>query len=130
MTIAQNITFNEAALTARRDFLDLGSGNAKIQIYAGTRPAGGGSPSGSMLGEITLDRPCGVVNAGQLVLTSAVTPVASNSGTAVWARIVNASGTWAFDCDVSNMAGSGEVKLSNTLVLAGAELTLIQAILG
>jgi hypothetical protein len=128
--IGQAVPFNEAALEARRVFLDTGAGNARILIYSGTRPATGGVPAGTLLGTITLDKPCGIVNAGQLVLTSSTIPIASASGTATWARFINGADAHAFDCDVSNMAGSGEVKLEDTLIIAGGELTLVLAVLG
>lgn len=128
--IEQNSDFNESALAARRNWLDLGTDNAKVQIYSGTRPAGGGSPTGVLLGEIKFDKPCGVVNAGHLTLTSSEIPLAINSGAATWGRILNGAGTWAFDCDVSGLTGSGEIRLASTSILAGGTLTLIQAILG
>lgn len=127
--IEQNPTFNEYALEGRRAFLDLGAENARIRIYEGVRPAANGTPAGALLGEITLDKPCGVVNAGQLVLTSSEVPLAVASGGATWARIVNGAGTWAMDCDVSDMTGDGEIKLVNTTIFAGGALTLISAIL-
>lgn len=127
--IEQSDEFNEYALEGRRTFLDLGAGNARLRIYDGVRPAANGTPAGTLLGEIALDKPCGTVSAGQLVLTAADEPLALESGVATWARIVNGADTWAMDCDVSNVAGSGEVKLSDTAVLSGGLLTLISAVL-
>lgn len=128
--IEQSDEFNEYALEGRRAFLDLGLANARIQIYPAPRPAAGATPAGVLLGEVTLDKPCGVVNAGQLVLTSSAVPVAGNSGTANWARWLNGNGDWAMDTDVTLLAGSGEVKLGDLAILAGGALTLISAVLG
>lgn len=128
--IDQSDPFNEAALAGRRDFLDQGSGNARIRLYVAPRPEPGDTPAGVMLGEIVLDKPCGVVNAGQLVLTSSVIPVAVNSGGAAWARWVNGNGDWAMDTDCGNEASSAEVKLQDTTILAGGEVTLVSAVLG
>ena len=41
------------------------------------------------------------------------------AGTAVWARIVNGNGDWVMDCDVSDPAGTGEVKLPGTTLAVG-----------
>lgn len=128
--IEQSDPFNEAALEGRRVWLDTGASNARLRIYAAPRPAAGDVPAGVMLAEITLDKPCGVVNAGQLVLTSSAIPVAVNSGGADWARWVNGDGEWAMDTDCGNEASDAEVKLQDTTILAGGEVTLVSAVLG
>jgi hypothetical protein len=128
--IDQSEEFNESALEGRRAYLDTGSGKARIRIYPDPRPSPGGTPAGVMLGEIELDKPCGIVSAGQLVLVSSVTPIAINSGEATWARWVNGNNDWAMDTSVTDVAGDGEVKLDDTTIYAGGSLTLVSAVLG
>lgn len=130
--ISQSTDFNEAALTGRRDWLDLGSDNAKIVIYGGTRPASGGTPGASALAVITLTKPCGVVSAGALTLAQDGTPLVTNTGVPTWARVLNGDGDFAFDCDATDddAPEPGEVVLSQAILYAGGELHLVSATFG
>ena len=121
---------NEARLTGTKDFLDLGTGNARIRIYNSTRPASGGTPT-TQLVEIELDKPCGTVAGNVLTLASTDIPLCDASGSATWARVVNGNGDFAFDCDVSSVAaGTGQVQLEDTSLLAGGKTQLVSGVLG
>jgi hypothetical protein len=120
---------NEARLTGTRDFLDTGSGNAKLRLYNGTRPSNGGTPT-TLLAEIMLDDPCGTVASGQLTLTSSDTPLCLATGTATWARLINAAGNHVADGDVSTVAaGTGQVQLDDVNLLAGGRVQIVSAVL-
>jgi hypothetical protein len=127
-----SVSHNEARLTGSRDFLDTGTGAAKIQIYdnSAPRPANGAGASSALLAEITLDKPCGTVSSGALTLTASATSLVQRTGVALWARVVTASGAHAFDCDVSATGGSGEVWLPSTQLYAGGTTLLVSAVLG
>lgn len=128
--ITSSAALNEAALEGRRQFLDTGSANARIRLYNGTRPTSGGTAT-TMLVEIPLDKPCGVVAGGVLTLASTAVPLVANSGNASWARIVNGNGDFAFDCDVSTVAaGTGQIQLEDTSLLAGGKTQLVSGVLG
>lgn len=123
---------NEARLVGTRDFLDAGTGFAKLQIFddSAARPANGAATTCVLLTEIELDKPCGTVASGLLTLTSAATPLVLATGTAAWARAVTANGTHAWDCDVTETGGGGEVELPSTTLYAGGTTMLVSAVLG
>ena len=54
----------------------------------------------------------------------------ANSGVAAWARVVNGNGETAFDCDVSDTTGTGEIKIQNTVLFEGGETRMVSGTLG
>lgn len=131
MTIGQTNNFKNAALEGRRDYLDLGSNVARILVYGNDqpRPATGATATSTLLVTIDLDKPSGTISAGELTLVAGDDAIVAVSGTALWARIINGNGDIAFDCDVSNTAGSGEVKLPSTALFAGGTTRLVSGVL-
>lgn len=119
-----------ALLAGTKGFLDDDpGGRARIRLYAGVRPAINGSPTGTLLAEIRLQQPCGAVNNGVLTLLADGDGLVLAAGTPTWARVVTASGATAWDCDVSDNNGSGEIKLESTTLYAGGSVRLSSAIL-
>lgn len=129
MTITISTQLNDARLTAVRDFLDSGTGAGKIRIYNGARPGHGGAAT-LLLVEIPLQEPCGSVFGGVLTLESSDSALAVNSGVATWARVLSGNDEIAFDCDCSDGAGSGDIKLLDTNLLAGGQVQLLSGVLG
>lgn len=127
VTISQR--HNEARLTGTLTDLDTGAGRARIRVYDGTRPASGGTVT-TMLVEIELDKPSGVVSGGLLTLASSDLPLVDNSGVATWARIVCGDDAFSFDCDVSATGGAGQVQLPSTTLFAGGKTQLVSGVLG
>lgn len=115
MTIALSTAARNARLNALRDTIDAGVGAGLLRIYNGTRPASGGTAT-TKLAELTLTDPS-APNASSGVLTlSSITDdsAADASGTATWFRIVDSAGNFVVDGDISDPAGSAELKLVNT----------------
>lgn len=132
MSLAQSTAFRAAANTARKVFLDTGSAKATIEIYGNTRPVAGASPGASPLVIVTLAKPSGAVLSGVLVLAGddpAGALILSN-GIASWARFVNGNGDWAFDADVSDTSGVGEVQFPSTVLFAGGRVPLSPSTIG
>ena len=130
MTLAITNELNAARLSGTLDFLDSGAGNAEIRIYGGTRPATPSDVPGSgMLVAIPLTKPAGSVGAGGLTLTPSDNGQVANSGDATWARVVSGSGATAFDADVSDTAGTGDIKITNVTLWVGGFVALVSAIL-
>lgn len=129
MIVTISAAHNNARLAATIFYLDLGAAHARIRLYDGIQPASGG-PVTNLLAEIALDKPCGVVATNALNLTSADVPLVLASGSATWARIVNGNGDMAIDCDVSDSAGAGAIKLIDTTLYAGGKVVLASAVLG
>lgn len=122
---------NEARLTGTLDFLNLGSGVATIEIYGNTKRTDvTDSPGADPLVIMELDDPAGTVASNVLTLAAGADALIDNSGTAVWARLVNANGDDAGDMDVSDVAGSGAIKLPSTTLYAGGITRLVSGVLG
>lgn len=132
MTIAQSADFQAAANVGRLDFLNVGDGNATIEIYGTARPSGGADAGGTPLVTVVLADPAGAIVDGILVL-EANDPTGElilQSGAAVWARFKNGADAWAFDADVSATGGSGEVQFPNINLLAGGRAPLSLSTIG
>lgn len=126
MTLTVTTAHNSARLVGSVAHLDTGTGNAAVRIYGGVRAATvNTAPGSNMLVEIGLTKPSGTVTAGVLTLTQAANGMIAESGTAVWARVVNGNGDTAFDCDCG--VSTGEVRLALLTLYAGGDAHLISA---
>lgn len=126
MRFDASVGLKSAQLAAFVDYLDVGAGNASIEVYTGVAPTPGAAPVGSvLLVSIGLPKPMGFVLDG--VLTLAVSPLSLNvaSGEAMWARWYNGAGAWAGDSDVSADGGNGFVRLAETTLFLGGKAQVI-----
>lgn len=129
--ISISVPHNEARLTATLNYIDLGTNNAKIQIFGNTRPANGGAAGASPLVELLLDNPAGAVVANVLTLESSDVPLITVSGSPTWARILNGNGDHVLDCDAGGPGSTGvEVIVSEATLFEGGQVTLLSATLG
>jgi len=120
----------EYRLSAVVNFLALGAQNASVQIYSGARPELGAAPSGDLLASIVLVNPIGEVEDGLLRITPTSEALIETGGVATWARIVNGDGALAWDCDVSDLDGAGELRLPSTTLYAGGYTRIAHGLLG
>ncbi len=121
---------NEARLQGVMAFLAAGNGAARVRVYGGVRPAFGSEPAGDLLAEIPLMKPVGTVVDGLLAITPTSEALIINTGQATWARVVNGNGALAWDCDVSDLNGTGELRLASTTLYAGGFTRIVSAVLG
>jgi hypothetical protein len=128
--IAISTELNAYRLNGVIAFLALGSENAKIHVYDGARPPLGSPPAGNLLASILLVEPIGTVADGLLILMPTPEVLIVASGEAAWARIVNGDGALAWDCDVSDLNGSGELRLPSITLYAGGYTRLVSGTLG
>jgi hypothetical protein len=77
-----------------------------------------------------LVEPIGEVEDGLLTITPTGEALIETSGEATWARIVNGDGALAWDCDVSNLDGTGELRLPSTTLYAGGYTRIVSGLLG
>ena len=108
------------ALTQYKDDLDAGSGPGTARIYSGTIPASpDAAATGTLLAELVLTKPCGVV-ADKKLTFSAITQdlEANNTGVASHVRLADSDGNVIIDGDVSGTGGTGVLKLNTTIVTA------------
>lgn len=131
MTVRITTAHNEARLSATLAQLDAGAGNAAIQVFGGTRPAGiSDTPGNPMLVEIELTKPAGAITSNMLTLSQDADGLIVATGQATWARFVNGDGAVVMDADCSDMAGSAEVRLVSTQLYAGGDARLASAVIG
>lgn len=121
---------NEYRLNAVINFLAIGTENARVRVYGGVRPAFGAAPSGDLLATLVLVEPIGEVEDGQLAITPTGEALIETGGEATWARIVNGDGALAWDCDVSDLNGTGELRLPSTTLYAGGYTRIVSGLLG
>lgn len=108
------------ALTQYKDDLDAGSGPGTAKIYSGTMPATPETAAtGTLLAELVLAKPCGVV-ADKKLTFSAITQdlEANNTGYAGYVRLADSDGNVIIDGDVTSTGGTGVLKLNTTIVTA------------
>lgn len=129
MSLSVSYDLKNARLAAVVTFLDTGAGLARVRIYPGTRPLVSAAPDTGFLVELPLLKPSGSVLDGVLTLAPGEPVLNANSGVAAWARVVNGNGETAFDCDVTDTAGSGEIKIQSTVLYEGGETRMVSGVL-
>lgn len=96
----------------------VGSDKARLNIYDGTMPVGGATPSGTLLVSIRLASPAFDSDLHILKIEQ-FDPVNGDiiaaTGDAAFARLLNPAGVWAGDGDVTAASGSGMFKLAGTV---------------
>jgi hypothetical protein len=97
------------------------SNGGKLALYDGVKPAPGGSVT-TKLAEFNLATPCGSVASGVLTFTDPANATVSASGQATWARITNSGGSWVADFTVSQVGGTGEIRLTEDNLTTGMAL--------
>lgn len=121
MPIAYSITERNARLTQILNTIDGGSGDGKLIIYDGTRPATGGTAT-TALATFTLPKPSGAVATGVLTFNSITGVSITTTGTATWARFTDSAGTFAADVNVGT-TGS-DINFNSVAFSAGATATI------
>lgn len=121
---------NDARLHSVVAFLSGGVESARVHVYDGARPALGAVPAGQLLATIPFAQPIGTVADGGLTLAPTVEALIAATGQASWARVVNGHGALAWDCDVSDLNGDGELRLPSTTLYAGGYTRIVSGRLG
>ena len=108
------------ALTQYKDDLDAGSGPGTAKIYSGTMPATPETAAaGTLLAELVLSKPCGVVADKKLTFSAIAQDTEANAtGYAGYVRLADSDGNVIIDGDVSGTGGTGVLKLNTTIVTA------------
>lgn len=111
-------------------FLALGAEQARAHVYAGPRPGFGEAPQGPLLASIVLTEPLGTIVDGVLEVAPTNEALILTTGEATWVRIVNGNGALAWDCDASDLDGTGELRLPTTTLYAGGYTRILTGLLG
>ena len=124
------------AMLGRLAFLSTGPGVARVRIYGGTRRASVLDAVGAaLIVELSLLSPPATVIDGVMTLRPGTPGLNLITDAAVWAVVVNGNGDTAFDCDASEVGGTGQVWVSagggaGTTLFAGGETTLASGVMG
>lgn len=124
MAVGMVTALRNARLDAITTFV---GANGKLRIYAGSRPATGGTVT-TLLAELTLGATLAPAASGGVLTFNAITgdTSADTTGTATWARVLKSDGTTiAFDCSVGT--SSADIILNTTSIVAGAAVTVTSA---
>ena len=103
----------------------------RLRLYSGPQP-GAGDPitTETLLADIELEFPCGVVANGVLTLA---TPVEDSnlpdSGTIAWGRLVDGNDIWIADLDVGVEGSGAAVELAGIIVYQGGIVRITAAAL-
>ena len=125
-TLRSKTTTANKALTQYKDDIDAGAGNGTAKIYSGTIPATPETAAtGTLLAELTLSKPCGVVSAKKLTFSAIdQDPSANADGVAGYVRIADSAGNAVIDGDVSTTGGTGVLKLNTVNIAAGGPVLI------
>lgn len=130
MGISLSEEIRDAYLQAIADKIDSGATPGEFRLYAGTRPAAGGTPSGALQATILFAVPCGTVADALLTFTPGSEGVRVDTQTITWGRFTSGDGDWVIDGDVTAAGGGGDFKIGNINGLLGAVVRLSEGVLG
>ena len=110
-----------AQLAATIAFADGAAGPSVIRFYTTGRPATGADPGGAHQLQITMAKPCATLSGGVLTLHPADPEGALvlSSGIPRWARWERSDALLVGDCNVTDMAGDGQLKLAGGVTPPG-----------
>lgn len=104
---------------------DGGSGACTLRFYTGAQPAGPATAITTqvLLGTLTCSDPIATQSNGVVTLSAIVQDNSADAdGTATWARLVDGDGVARGDFDVTNLGGSGVIKLNTTTIKEGGPI--------
>ena len=107
--------------------IDAGSGDGKIVLYSGSRPATGGSVTTEVATLTFADPPFPAASSGAMTANTIDDDADATGGTATWFRVVDSDDTFVFDGDVGD---SGEdLELNSAVISAGATVSISSFVL-
>lgn len=120
-----------AAITALPDG---GAGPGVITVYNGAQPATPNTPVSTQIVLVTFTLPDPAYGApidttpGAVATGNAIAPAtATADGTATWYRVTDSDGNAVWDGDAGDLASSASLKLSNTVITTGVEITVVSS---
>lgn len=122
------IAFSTTVRTALIQAIITAAGaNARIKLYNGTRPASGGSPTGTLLATLVMGATLGTATSGVLDFDeSSMTQTNSShvSGTPTWLRIETSAGVFVADFSIpADATFSGSVVNGTNVTLNPSTVT-------
>lgn len=105
-----------AQLQATMAFADTGApaaGAARLQLFASDKPAPGAAALTAPQAEIVLATPCGTIaeSVWSLIAAEPGGALVLTTGVPKWARWLSAAGEWVADGTVSDLDGTGAIRI-------------------
>lgn len=113
-------------MDALEAYIDAGSGSATLEIRTGTQPANANTAAtGTLLATLALNDPAGTQSGGVITIdvTPAITATAVATGTAGWARLINAAAATVLDGSVGT-TGTDFI-IDSTSITSGQSVALV-----
>lgn len=119
-----------AFLNAIRDAIDAGAGAGLLRLYTAARPATGGTAT-TLLAQLTFSYPSAPNAASGTLTANAITAdsAADATGTAAWGRVVDSTGGFVMDMDVTATGGGGDCQLNSTSITLGQQVSVTSFVL-
>ena len=135
MTIEISTALSAARLQAVLDQLDAGAGPARLRLYAEPRTALGAAITATLLAEVALAEPSGVMAGGELTLSAPAVGTVTATGTPAWGVFVNGDGAPCLSAPVvalapGDTAVAGAICLQVPVLYAGGEVRALSLTLG
>lgn len=113
-------------------WLDAGTGNAYIELYAPPGPpsAPEAAVDAQPMARVDLQKPAGVMVGAAIRLQAAGDGMALFTGEVGWARLFTAAGHVLGDGAVSDPEGDAPFKIGSTQVYRGGAVRLLSAVMG
>lgn len=123
--------FATARRTSRGELLAGWLDGGEIRIYDGTRPATADTAIGAQVNLVTFEiaDPSGTVTSGVFTGANPAVALVAETGTAAWARIVDASAGTICDADVGVTNSGAVVELDNLSLVEGGYCTITSFVL-
>lgn len=128
----QSLAMDDAMFTGIALLVNASADPAYARLFGGTRPATPGDSTAEVeLAAVIFDTPAVALVDHELVFSQADPSgdMVSATGSATWARCFNGDNTWLFDCDVTDEAGDGPLKVAGTTgttLYAGARVIVAE----
>lgn len=126
------ISFPSAIALSRAQVLQsaLDSGS-ELRMYAGTRPAAGGAPTGSLLLTFPLDDPRLTITDSRIITFAIATPTvqAPVAGFVSWGRLVDSAAAPVMDGSAGLTDSGEDFELTALQLRPGAFVTITQAVI-
>lgn len=123
--------FTTARRTSRGELLAGWLDGGEIRIYDGERPASSDTAVSTQTKLVTFELadPSGTVEDGVFTGTNPAAAMVAETGTAAWARAVDASGGTIFDADIGLPASGAVVEVDNLSLVEGGYCTMTSFVL-
>jgi hypothetical protein len=124
--MSTTLGFATARKTSRGNLVEGWLSGGSVQVYTSPRPSTAdiAISTQTLLATITLPNPAGTVTNGVFTSVTLSQVLVSNTGSAVWCRVIDSVGATIFDGDVGTVGSGSFLETTNTSLTQGAYLAI------